>query len=243
MRKTATAFWLLAIGALLALPGKAQQAPQAGVSSAVYGKLDDGTVVDIYTLTNKNGLTAKIITYGATLAELDVPDRNGKLGDVVLGFDSLDAYAKPGPFFGATVGRVANRIAGATFTLDGKEYTLAANSGRNHIHGGVKGFDKRVWKASPKRNKDGPAVAFTYRSADGEEGYPAILDVTVVYTLTDKNALRIEYTAKTDKPTIVNLTNHSYFNLAGEGDVLQHQVALNADRYVDVNAALIRPGS
>lgn len=221
---------------------QAAQSAQAGIEKTEFGKLPDGPVIDLYTLTNANGLVAKIITYGAILTELHVPDKNGKLGDVVLGFDNLDQYAKGHPYFGATVGRVANRIALGKFTLNGKDYTLAVNNSPNHLHGGVKGFDKVVWKAEPTRSKDGPAVKLTYRSPDGEEGYPGNLDVTVVYTLTNKNALRIEYTATTDQDTPVNLTNHSYFNLAGQGDIGNHELLLNADRYTPTDDTLIPTG-
>jgi len=221
---------------------QAAQSAKAGVEKTEFGKLSDGTVVDMYTLTNANGLVAKIITYGAIVTELHVPDKNGTLGDVVLGFDNLDQYVKGHPYFGAIVGRVANRIALGKFTLNGKDYTLAVNNSPNHLHGGVKGFDKVVWKAEPTRSKDGPAVKLTYRSPDGEEGYPGNLDVTVVYTLTNKNALRIEYTATTDQDTPVNLTNHSYFNLAGQGDIGSHELLLNADRYTPTDDTLIPTG-
>jgi aldose 1-epimerase len=183
------------------------------------------------------------MTYGATLTELHVPDKDGKRGDVVLGFDSLAPYLKGVPYFGATVGRVGNRIAKGKFTLDGKEYTLAVNNGPNSLHGGLKGFDKQVWTAEPIKSADGPAVKFTYHSPDGEEGYPGNLDVTVVYTLTNKNGLRIDYTATTDKNTPVNLTNHSYFNLAGHGNVLGTEMVINADRYLPVDDTLIPTGA
>lgn len=209
----------------------------------IFGKLSDGTTVGIHTLSNGNGVTAKISEYGAILTELWVPDRDGKPGNVVLGFDNLDQYVKGSPFFGATTGRVANRIAKGKFTLDGKEYTLAVNNGPNHLHGGLKGFDKRVWKsrALPMTDK-AVAVEFTYVSADGEEGYPGTLTTTVVYTLTADNELRIDYTASTDKATIVNLTNHSYFNLGGSGSILDHVLMLNADRYTAADDTLIPTG-
>ena len=173
---------------------------------------------------------------------MDVPDKSGALGDVVLGFDNLDQYLKGDPYFGAIVGRVANRIAKGKFTLDGKEYTLAVNNGPNSLHGGLKGFDKVVWKASEEKNTEGPAVKFTYTSADGEEGYPGTLNVTVVYTLTNRNGLRIDYTATTDKDTPVNLTNHTYFNLAGKGEIVDHQIKINADRYTPTDDTLIPTG-
>ena len=232
---------LAAMGAFMVLPGDAEAAG-AGVEKAPFGKLADGTSVDIYTLTNAKGMKARIMTYGATLTELHVPDKNGKLGDVVLGFETLEPYVKGHPFFGSTVGRYANRIARGEFTLDGKKYTLATNNGPNHLHGGLRGFDKQVWNASPKKSGDGQAVQFTLTSPDGQEGYPGTLKATVLYTLTDANALRIEYTATTDKATPVNLTNHSYFNLAGAGDVLAHVVTLAASRYTPVDDTLIPTG-
>ena len=212
------------------------------MKKTAFGKLDDGTVVELYTLTNAHGLTAKIMTYGAILTELHVPDKDGKEGDVVLGFDNLAQYVKGHPYFGSTVGRVANRIAKGKFTLDGKEYTLAVNNGPNHLHGGLRGFDKVIWKAQIVRSADGPSVRFSYHSPDGEEGYPGNLDVTVTYTLTNKNGLRIDYAATTDKATPVNLTNHSYFNLAGQGDILGTEMMIAADRYVAVDDTLIPTG-
>ena len=236
---------LAALGAFATLPANAAEpTAAAGLEKAEFGKLDDGTPVDIYTLTNRNGARARIITYGATLTELHVPDRDGRMGDVVLGFDKLEPYLKGHPFFGSTAGRVANRIAKGRFTLDGKTYTLAVNNGPNHLHGGEKGFDKRVWTASPRPSADGPSVAFTYVSPAGEEGYPGTLMSTVVYTLLhDKNAVRIEYTAMSDAATPVNLTNHSYFNLKGSGgDVLGHEVMLRAARFTPVDETLIPTG-
>jgi aldose 1-epimerase len=218
------------------------RAMAAGVEKKSFGKTQDGTPVDLYSLTNMGGSVAKIMTYGATLTELHVPDRNGKLADVVLGFDNLDGYLAGHPFFGSTVGRYANRIAKGKFTLDGKEYTLAVNNGPNHLHGGLKGFDKAVWKAETISNIDGPSVRFTHVSPDGDEGYPGTLNVAVVYTLTNRNELKIDYTATTDKPTQINLTNHSYFNLAGGGDVLGHELRLHADRYTVPDDTLIPTG-
>lgn len=217
--------------------------PRPGVEKqANWGKTTDGVDVDLYTLTNKNGVVAKITTYGAILTELHVPDRTGKMGDVVLGFDNLDGYLKGHPYFGSTVGRVANRIAKGKFTLDGKEYTLAVNNGPNSLHGGLKGFDKQVWKASIIKSPEGPSVRFKYHSPDGEEGYPGDLDVTVEYTLTSKNAIVIDYTAKADKATPVNLTNHTYFNLKGSGEVLGYDMMINADKYTPVDDTLIPTG-
>lgn len=209
-----------------------------------FGKTADGQEVKIYTLTNKNGLVAKVMTYGALLTELHVPDRNGVLADVVLGFDNLAAYLTCSTYFGATTGRVANRIAKGKFTLDGKEYKLATNNGLNHLHGGLVGFDKRIWKAKEVPADSGRSVKFTYRSADGEEGYPGNLDVDVTYTLTSENELKIEYKAVTDKPTPINLTNHSYFNLAGAGSgtILDHELTLIADHYTPVDETGIPTG-
>jgi aldose 1-epimerase len=189
-------------------------------------------------------MTAKVMTYGAILTELHVPDRDGKPADVVLGFDNLDAYLAGHPHFGATTGRVANRIAKGRFTLDGKEYKLAVNNGPNSLHGGLKGFDKVVWKAEDVSGPGGPAVKFSYKSPDGEEGYPGTLSVSVTYTVTPDNALKIDYAATTDKATPVNLTNHSYFNLAGaaSGTILDHELMLAADQYTPADDTLIPTG-
>ena len=212
---------------------------KANVKKSSFGKLPDGTAVDLFTLTNANGLVAKVANYGAIITELHVPDRQGQLGDIAFGFDNLEQYLKGHPYFGATIGRVANRIAGSQFTLDGQTYKLAVNNGPNSLHGGLKGFDKVVWKATPQK---GASVKFTYTSADGEEGYPGQLEVAVVMALTDANELRLDYTATTDKPTPVNLTNHSYFNLAGAGDVLAYELMLTADHYTLSDASLIPTG-
>lgn len=214
----------------------------AGVKKSVFGKLPNGATVDVYTLTSAKGATAKIITYGATLTELRVPDKSGKPGNVVAGFDKLAPYVQGCPYFGATVGRVANRIAKGTFKVDGKTYHVPVNNGPNSLHGGLKGFDKRNWTATPVTSAEGPAVKFTYASKDGEEGYPGNLNATVVYTLTNKNAVKIEYTATTDKATPINLTNHSYFNLAGEGDISDHELLLNSKYYLPVDATQIPTG-
>ena len=209
-----------------------------------FGQTADGTPVHLYTLTNRNGMTVKITTYGGIVTEIHAPDRTGAVGNVVLGFDNLDKYLAGHPYFGAITGRYANRIAGGKFTLDGQEYTLATNNGPNHLHGGVKGFDKHVWKATAMEGKDGPILKLTHTSPDGDEGYPGKLDVTVIYTLTDKNALDIRYEATTDKPTVVNLTNHSYFNLDGEGSgtVLDHTMYVNADRFTPIDDTMIPTG-
>jgi aldose 1-epimerase len=208
-----------------------------------FGTTADGTNVDLYTLTNVNGMEVRLSTLGAGIVSLKTPDRRGELGDVVLGFDTIDGYRTGDhPYFGVIVGRYGNRIAKGRFTLGGVTYTLATNNGPNHLHGGVKGFDKAVWTGAPVERADGPAVRFEYLSKDGEEGYPGNLSVAVVYTLTDSNEVRIEYTATTDKKTVVNLTNHSYFNLAGTGDILGHEAMINADRFTPVDATLIPTG-
>lgn len=222
-------------------PTPPSAAPNAGVTRAPYGTMPDGTAVEAFTLTNTNGVRLTAITLGGIITQLHVPDRAGVMGDVVLGFDSLDGYLKDHPFFGAIIGRYGNRIGKGRFTLDGQTYKLAANNGENHLHGGVKGFDKVVWRGEPSAS--GAGVTFTRRSVDGEEGYPGNLDVTVTYTLTDQNALVVDYAATTDKATPVNLTQHSYFNLAGKGTSVDHVLMLNADRYTPVDAGLIPTGT
>jgi len=214
------------------------------IQKTEFGKTSDGTAVDLYTLTNRNGMIAKVMTYGAILTELDVPDRNGKNADVVLGFADLKDYLERNPFFGATAGRYANRIAGGQFTLDGKTYHLFINNGPNTLHGGKQGFDKKIWKAEPHQTADAASVTFSYLSPDGEENFPGKLAVTCTYTLANDNSLKIEFTATTDKPTVVNLANHSYFNLGGEssGQILDHVLYLNADKYTVVNDQLIPTG-
>lgn len=217
---------------------------KAGVTRADWGRLPDGRTVELFTLTNSKGPVAKVITLGGILTELHVPDRAGALADVVLGFDSLEGYVGDHPHFGATTGRVANRIANGRFTLDGREYQLACNNGRHHLHGGPGGFVKRLWQGTPFEAAGEAGVRLTYRSADGEESYPGNLEVAVTYTLTEANELRLDYTATTDAPTLCNLTNHSYFNLAGagQGDILGHVLTLNADRYTPSDATLIPTG-
>jgi len=209
-----------------------------------FGKTRDGQTVELYELTNRNGMVAKIITYGGIVTELYAPDRNGRLGNVVLGFDNLAQYEAGHPYFGAITGRVANRIAKGRFVLNGVEYTLAVNNGPNHLHGGIKGFDKRIWKARAMETPAGPAVELNYVSPDGEEGYPGELNTFVTYTLTNDNELRIEYRATTNRATPVNLTHHGYFNLAGAGcgDILDHVLQINADRYTPVDNTLIPLG-
>jgi len=209
------------------------------VQRAPFGTLAYGTKVELFTLTNSSGLVVKVSNYGTIITELQVPDRAVRNGDVVLGFDNLEQYLQPHPYFGCTVGRVANRIAQGRFMLEGKTYTLAVNNGPNHLHCGLKGFDKVVWKAEPQ---SGASVKFSYTSADGEEGFPGQLRVTVLMTLTDKNELSLDYTAVTDKPTPVNLTNHSYFNLAGQGDILKHELVIAADHFAPKDENCIPTG-
>jgi aldose 1-epimerase len=206
----------------------------AAVKKDPFGRTPDGQAVEIYTLSNAAGLTARIMTYGATVVSLTTPDKF----DVVLGFDSLEGYLREQPYMGAIVGRYGNRIAKGQFSLNGKAYRLAVNNGPNALHGGLRGFDKRVWKAETK----GEAVQFTYRSAAGEEGYPGQLDVAVTYTLTGANELRIDYLATASEDTVANLTNHAYFNLSGEPTILDHVVRIDADRYTPVDAGLIPTG-
>jgi aldose 1-epimerase len=225
-----------------AAPGVAnaeQGGPEMKIKREHFGRLADGTAVDIYTLTNASGLEARITTFGAILVSLKVPDRNGVLADVTLGFDTLDGYVGTHPYFGAIIGRYGNRIAKARFTLDGVEYRLAANNNGNSLHGGIKGFDKAVWKAEPVKSGHGPGLKLTYLSKDMEEGFPGNLAVTVVYTLTDTNELEIRYEATTDKKTPINLTNHAYWNLkgAGNGDILGHVLQLEADTFTAVDSA------
>jgi aldose 1-epimerase len=207
-----------------------------------FGKTRAGEPVELFTLTNSKGMQADIMTYGGILVSLKVPDRSGKPADIVLGFDSLDGYEQnPPPYFGALIGRYGNRIGGGRFSLNGAEYKLAQNNGPNHLHGGLRGFDKVVWKA---RTPDAHSLELTYLSKDGEEGYPGNLTAIVTYTLTENNELKLDYRATTDKDTVLNLTNHSYFNLAGqgEGDVLGHQILINADRFTPVDSGLIPTG-
>lgn len=216
---------------------------QMGMAKESFGNLPNGTAVDIFTLTNAGGIEARLMTYGATLVSLKLPDRSGQMDDCVLGYDDLGSYVKNSPYFGSTIGRYGNRIAKGQFVLNGVLYYLAKNNGQNHLHGGIKGFDKVVWKAEPVENANSVGVKFSYLSKDGEEGYPGNLSTTVVYTLTNDNALEISYEAKTDKPTPVNLTNHSYFNFTGgRRDVLGHELMLNADRYTPVDKGLIPTG-
>jgi aldose 1-epimerase len=223
-------------------PAQAQMGPKPGVERAAFGKLDDGTVIEAFTLRNSRGASARIITYGATLAGLWVPDRLGEQGDVVLGLDDLKGYLGDHPHFGGVIGRFANRIAKGKFSIDGQEYQLATNNGPNTLHGGEVSFDRRVWKGEPLSVAKGAAVRLTYVSPDGEEHFPGSLTVRVVYTLMEDDALKIEYFATTDKPTAINLTNHSYFNLSGGGNVLGYVLTLNASRCTPVDSTLIPTG-
>ena len=214
------------------------------VSRAPFGVLPDGKAVNVFTLTNPHGIEVRAITYGGIVVSLRVPDRDGRLGDIVLGYDSLDGYLEDSPYFGAIVGRYANRIANGQFSLDGATYTLATNNGPNHLHGGVRGFDKVVWDAEQFEGDSGVGVVFTHTSADGDEGYPGAVTVRVTYTLTPSDELIVDYAATTDRATPINLSQHSYFNLAGDGrrDVLEHVLWINAAQFTPVDATLIPTG-
>lgn len=219
--------------------------PKMKIEKSTFGILPDGRAAELYTLTNDNGMEVKITNYGATITSLRVPDKNEVFEDVVLGFDSLQGYMQENvPYFGAVVGRYGNRIAGGKFELDGQQYTLATNNGPNHLHGGLVGFDKVLWEYEALENKEAAGIKLHYLSKDMEEGYPGNLSVDVVYTLNNSNELKVEYHASTDKKTIVNLTQHSYFNLSGnmKNDILNHQLMINADRFVPVDETLIPTG-
>ena len=221
----------------------AASAAKFSVTSKPFGEID-GKSVELYTLSNESGAKVSITNYGGTVTSIVVPDKDGKMGDVVLGFDSVAEYVEKSPYFGCITGRYANRIANGKFTLDGKDYSVATNNDPNHLHGGLKGFDKKIWKARIGNMGDSPSLVLTYTSPDGEEGYPGTLNNSVTYTWTQDNALRIRYKSTTDKPTILNLTNHSYFNLAGEGDKtnLQHRVKINAEHYNPIDETSIPTG-
>jgi aldose 1-epimerase len=238
-RETIIAMLVVSIAAIFVSGLQAEA--KSKMQKQSFGKTEDGQPVDLYILTNKNGMEAAITNYGGTVVSLKVADRSGKFEDVVLGYDDLDGYATGKAYIGATVGRYANRIAHATFTLDSSTYSLAKNDGDNHLHGG---FNKRVWTAKDVSSSAGQALELTYLSKDGEEGFPGNLPVKVVYTLTDQNELRIDYTATTDKDTVLNLTNHAYFNLAGQGngDILQQQIMIKADRFTPIDATSIPTG-
>jgi aldose 1-epimerase len=215
----------------------------ASIAKSLFGHMPDGTPVDLFTLTNAHGLVCKVITYGAAITELHVPDRKGTLGDIALGFDNLPQYIKESPCFGAICGRVANRIANGRFELDGKTYTLPINDPPNTLHGGPNGFNKAVWKAEAAESPAGPSVEFRHLSPDGDAGFPGTLRIRMIYTFTDAGELRIDYEAQTDKPTPVNLTNHSYFNLAGSGLIFDHTLRLDAKRYTPAGPDLIPTGA
>ena len=233
---SARAVIALYLTAALALSVTMQRTP--------FGTTPDGIAVDLFTLANDHGVEVRIITYGAIITAIRTLDRSGRLADIVLGFDSLEGYLTRSRYFGAVVGRYGNRIAKGRFTIDGRTFQLATNNGPNHLHGGVRGFDKVVWKAEPFSGGGSAGVALTYTSRDGEEGYPGTLHARVTYTLTERDELVVEYEATTDKATPINLTQHSYFNLAGEGsgDVLRHQLTINADRFTPVDETLIPTG-
>jgi len=220
--------------------------PKSSVTKSDFGTTPSGKPVELYTLRNSKGAEACIMTYGGIVQKLVMPDKNGKMEDIVLGFDSLDGYTGTNdPYFGALIGRYGNRIGGAQFTLEGKTYTLAKNNNGNTLHGGIKGFDKVIWTAKPSVGIAGPQLTLAYVSLDGEEGFPGNLEVSAIYTLTENNELKLEFTAHTDKPTVVNLTHHSYFNLAGQGngDILNHVVYINSDKTTPVDSGLIPTGA
>jgi aldose 1-epimerase len=230
---------LLSMGLTMSYGLAAAESQTPGVKKSVFGKTKDGREAHLFTLSNKSGMQVIISDFGGTVVSIKVPDRNGKIGDVVLGYDTLAGYQEGTASFGGTVGRYANRIAGAKFSLDGKEYTLEKNNGENHLHGR---FNKVLWDAESGTGKAGPSLKIHYLSKDGDENFPGNLSVNVVFTLTDANDLKIEYTATTDKKTVLNLTNHSYFNLAESGTILNHQLTLKASRFTPVDAGMIPTG-
>ncbi|HEV2379412.1 MAG TPA: aldose epimerase family protein [Terriglobia bacterium] len=233
----------LVLGVSILSAMRIQGAAKPGIKMSEFGKMPDGQTIDLYTLNNSSGMKVAITNYGGRIVSLTAPDRSGKMDDVVLGFDDLAGYLANNPYFGALIGRYGNRIGGAKFRLDGKEYHLAANDGPNSLHGGLKGFDKAVWKAHEVPGSH-PALELTYLSKDGEEGYPGNLKVKVVYTLMGNNSLQIDYSATTGKDTVLNLTNHSYFDLSGQGsgDILKTQMMINASQFTPVDANLIPTG-
>lgn len=239
-----TVLSLCSAAVLAATASGAGAASRSSITDQPFGKAPGGQAVQLFTLTNTRGMQAKITNYGGILTALRVPDRNGRFVDVVLGYDNLPAYIKSSPYFGALIGRYGNRIAGGKFRLNGKTYTLAKNNGPNHLHGGKRGFDKVVWKPKMLLRNAQASLILRYFSRDGEEGYPGNLTVQTVYTLTNDNALKIDYSAVTDKATVLNLTHHSYFNLAGAGNgsILNHKLMINADRFTPVDKDLIPTG-
>lgn len=214
------------------------------ITKRIFGKTNDGIEADIFTLTNSNGMAAEITNYGCTIVSLKVPDKNGKFDDVLLGYDTLEGYIKGGNFFGAVIGRNGNRIKNSTFEINGTAYNVTKNSGNHQLHGGLKGFDKVVWKAEVVENNGQEALELTYMSKDGEEGFPGNVNAKVTYTLTDENEIKLDYYAVSDKDTVVNLTNHSYFNLSGHssGDICWHKVMINADKFTPIDADIIPTG-
>ena len=236
---------LFGLTSLVCMTFTSQAADPAGVTHQPFGKTKGGDPVEIYTLRNSHGCEARITNYGGIVVSLTVPDKNGKLDDVVLGFDTIPEYEANSPYFGALIGRYGNRIAKGEFTLDGKEYHLPINDPPNSLHGGKVGFDKHVWQAEPGSSNEGPTLTLRYVSQDGEEGYPGTLTVKAVYTLTNDNALKVAFDATTDAPTVLNLTNHSYFDLRGagtKGDILGHEVTINASKYLPVDKTSIPLG-
>jgi len=239
--------FLLCLMLVASIPGGGMSSSAKGalmVKKEAFGSTPDGRAVDLYTLTNAQGMEVRLMTYGGIILSIKTPDKAGKMGDIALGFDTLAAYVAKNPFFGALVGRYGNRIGNAKFTLDGKEYTLAKNNGPSSLHGGLKGFDKVVWEGQSFQKDAEAGVVLKYTSRDGEEGYPGTLHATVTYTLNDKNEFSIDYQATADKATPVNLTNHTYFNLSGEGtgNILGEELMLNADHFTPVDSTLIPTG-
>ena len=242
MKKMSSLFTAIVIGLLIAQCSAAK--PKLSITGQPFGSTPDGKSAQLYTLTNAAGMKVQITNYGGIITSLSVPDRNGVSADVVLGYDHLDQYIKSNPFFGALIGRYGNRIAAGKFSLNGETYTLAVNNGVNHLHGGIRGFDKVVWDANTAQTEQAVSLKLSYLSVDGEEGYPGNLQAQVTYSLTNDNELQISYHATTDKPTVCNLTNHSYFNLkdGGASPILNHVLQINADRYTPVDATLIPTG-
>jgi len=239
------AFAVVILSLVANVPGTLSQSQvreKASAEKSIFGRMEDGTAIKLFTLKNAKGTRATIIEYGATLQGLWVPDKTGKFRDVVLGFDGLQGYLGQHPYFGGTIGRVANRIAKGKFVLDGKEFSMALNNSPNSLHGGKEGFNRKIWKGKIVKRPHAVSVRLTHISPDGEEGFPGTLRAAVTYTLTDENELKIDYTASSDKATPVNLTSHAYFNLAGSGSVLDHSLYLNADKYTPADATLIPTG-
>ncbi|MCU1243750.1 MAG: Aldose 1-epimerase [Candidatus Acidoferrum typicum] len=236
---------LILVGELTLAGSLSSEGMRGTIRKQSFGKTSSGEPIDLYSLSNKKGMEVSITNFGATVVTLRVPDRDGKPADIVLGFDTLEGYENGKSYFGATVGRYANRIGGGTFSIDGKIYTLPKNNGNNTLHGGIVGFNRKVWKAREIASKDGESLELSYLSADGEEGFPGNLSVKVVFTVpADRNELKIDYAATTDKDTVLNLSNHSYFNLAGEGngDILDHVIAMHAKQFTPVDKTLIPTG-